>query len=55
MSIFDSNGREVETAQLTSQHGVVYIDASLWESGFYILTLTTNEGTGISERFVVAH
>ena len=55
MSIFDSNGRRVETTQLTAQHGVVYIDASHWDAGFYILSLTTDQGTGISERFVVAH
>ena len=55
MTIFDSSGREVEGAQLNAQHGVVYIDASGWESGVYIVTLQTDQGVGVSESFVVAH
>jgi hypothetical protein len=53
MTIHGSSGRIVESAHLTAQHGVVYIDASLWEVGMYIITLQTDDGGAISERFVV--
>ena len=55
MTIFDGNGRTIEEAQLSAQHGVVYIDAAEWDAGIYIITLQTKEGEGISERFVVNH
>lgn len=55
MTIFDGNGRTIEEAQLSAQHGVVYIDAAEWDAGIYIITLQTREGEGISERFVVNH
>jgi hypothetical protein len=55
MTIFDGSGRTIEEAQLSAQHGVVYIDAAEWDAGIYIITLQTREGEGISERFVVNH
>lgn len=55
MNIYDSTGRSVKSAQLTAQHGVVYIDASEWNAGVYVIALRTADGGAISEKFVVAH
>ena len=43
MTIFDGSGRTIEEAQLSAQHGVVYIDAAEWDAGIYIITLQTRE------------
>ena len=43
MTIFDGSGRTIEEAQLSAQHGVVYIDAAQWDAGIYIISLQTKE------------
>lgn len=55
MRIVNVNGQLVEQTTLTNQQGVVYLNAQDYAPGIYVITLTTDEGLSVSDRFIVQH
>lgn len=55
MRILDSNGKLVEQTTLYAQQGIVYLDAQDYSPGIYLISLTTEDGRSVSDRFIVQH
>jgi hypothetical protein len=53
MTIHNAAGQLVERQTLRAQQGIVYIDASAYPDGMYVLALTTPEGERVTEQFLV--
>jgi hypothetical protein len=51
--IHNAAGQAVEQRTLRAQHGVVYLQASDYPAGMYILSIITDEGQRVSEQFLV--
>ena len=53
MTIHNAAGQLIEQQTLHAQQGIVYIDASAFPVGMYVLALTTPEGGRVTEQFLV--